>query len=362
MRKLKVDLPTESYPIFVGRQGFEKFAELLGLYGFTAPAVIVTDRHVDTRYGDALQTALAKVSRRVERFVLPAGEKAKTLTTVERILTRLLEGGYHRDLILVAFGGGVIGDVTGFVASVFKRGVRILQLPTTLLAQVDASIGGKTAVNHRLGKNQIGTFYQPRLVWSDVTLLKSLPKKEILCGLGEIFKYGAIRDTELFAFAEQNLSKIFDRDLDVLEEIVYRCSAVKAAIVAQDEKDSDIRMILNFGHTVGHALEACQNYRSISHGEAVLLGMLAESKIAVQGGLLPQAEFKQLERTILSLDLKLKNPPAIDAVLATMQSDKKIAAGKITMILPERIGHVQIVDDVEEKLIRIGVKYLFSLF
>ena len=362
MRNIKIELGENSYPVFISREPFEKFAELLRLYGFNDPIVIVTDTNVSELYGIALKEALGKSAASIDMFTMPAGEKNKTLKTAEKLLSHLLERQFNKKLILVALGGGIVGDLTGFVASVFKRGVRFIQVPTTLLAQVDASIGGKTAVNHSFGKNQIGTFYQPKLVWSSLTVLGSLPKKEIICGLGEIIKYGVIADENLFTLVNEKLSAIFNCDPDLLEEIVYACSEVKAKIVEKDEKEKNIRMILNFGHTVGHALETAMNYKRISHGEAVLYGMLAESKIAVDSGLMAKPDFNRIKNLLIELALKPKFNASVERIMECMWADKKITSDKIRMILPKRIGDVLIVDDVDKKRIRSGLKYLFSVY
>jgi len=268
-------------------------------------------------------------------------------------LTQMLELGCDRNSVVLAFGGGVVGDIAGFVASVYKRGIPYLQVPTTLLAQVDSSLGGKTGVNHPLGKNMIGTFYQPKMVWTDLTVLQTLPKREIVCGLGEIIKYGVIKDAELFKLVEDRLHEIVALDLELLQEIVLRCCQIKAGIVAEDEKETGPRMVLNFGHTIGHALEAEMGYKKISHGEALLLGMLAESRMALNLNILDIGDFQRIERLISRFELSGKlNRVEVGRLLKFIKADKKSSSGHTKFVLPRKIGEVEIVDEVSEDLIR----------
>jgi 3-dehydroquinate synthase len=359
MIKLKVDLGERSYPIFIGTGILQKLGEMCQLYGFGQQVVLITDTNVQKLYAPVLARNFKGVINQVETVVLPPGEKSKSLATVDKIITKMLEAGCDRNVTVLAFGGGVIGDVAGFAASIYKRGVPLVQVPTTLLAQVDASVGGKTGVNHPLGKNMIGTFYQPKMVWMDLDVLKTLPGREIVCGLAEIIKYGIIRDGDLFTLVEENLDKILTLDPALLEEIIKRCCEIKAAIVAKDEKESGLRMILNFGHTVGHALEAAAGYKKISHGQAVLLGMLAESKIAVNSKVLSSEEFRLIKNLILLISrankIKMVNE---NEIFKFMKSDKKALQGDLRFVLPKRIGEVFIVDNLQAKEIKSGIKFI----
>ncbi len=358
MTNLKVNLGPHSYPIFIGEGILAKLGEMLKLYNLSEQVVVITDDRIHQLYGQKMRDSLNDQVKKFDTIVLPEGESTKSLANVEKIITRMLELGCERGAAVLAFGGGVIGDLAGFAASIYKRGVPLVQAPTTLLAQVDASIGGKTGVNHPLGKNMIGTFYQPKLVWSDLALLKTLPRKEIICGLGEIIKYGVIRDLALFTLVEQNLEKILALDLTLLQEIVTRCCEIKARIVAADEKERDLRMILNFGHTIGHALEAALEY-TVTHGEAVLLGMLAESKIALDLGTLSTEEFNRIRALILRLDVHFKIKDVNKLGLYNfMQADKKTVQGKVQMVLPKKIGEVFVADKVEKKTIDEGIDAL----
>lgn len=361
MINFKVELGGRSYPIFIGAGILQKLGEMLRLYGFDRQILIVTDRTVLKLYGQVLTSGFNNVLHHFDSIVLPPGEKSKRLSNVEKIITKMLETGYDRKAAVLAFGGGVIGDLAGFAASIYKRGVPFIQVPTTLLAQVDASIGGKTGVNHPLGKNMIGTFYQPKMVWIDLDVLKTLPRREILCGLAEIIKYGVIWDSSLFRVVEENLEKIFARDMSLSEELVKRCCEIKAAIVSQDERESGLRMILNFGHTVGHALEAAAGYKKISHGEALLLGMLAESKMALDSSFLDIEEFNRIQTLMSTLNPqnRIKNMYA-NELFKFMNTDKKTVEGKLRFVLPKKIGEALVVDNLDRKVIQDGVKFILN--
>ena len=361
MNKVLVELGDNSYPIFIGENILENLGEMLKLYNFSRQVVVITDSNVSKHHEEALSKSLNTSLKSFELITIPAGERSKSFRTIENIVTKMLELGCDRQTAMLAFGGGVVGDITGFVASIYKRGVAYLQIPTTLLAQVDSSVGGKTGVNHPLGKNMVGTFYQPKMVWTDLMLLRTLPKNEIVCGLGEIIKYGIIKDSELFEQVAGNLEKILALDLELLQEIVMTCCRIKAEIVAEDEKEAGLRMNLNFGHTIGHALEAEMGYKKISHGEAVLLGMLAESRMALSLKMLNKEDFLRIEGLIAKFNLsdELKNID-LERLLEFISSDKKAASGKIRFVLPRKIGEVEIVKYIESSLIKSAMKYVFS--
>ena len=359
MIKLKVDLGPRSYPIFIGEGILEKLGEMGQIYGFGKKIVVITDTNVDRILGTEIRKSLKGVWPCFEIVTVARGERAKTLANAERIVTRMLELGCERSTAVIAIGGGVVGDLAGFVASVYKRGVPLIQVPTTLLAQVDASVGGKTAVNHRLGKNMIGTFHQPSLVWIDLSVLRTLPKREINCGLGEVIKYGIIEDADLFTLIEENLDNIFALEPSLMQEIVKRCCEIKSAVVSKDERDRGLRMILNFGHTVGHALEAALGYKRIAHGEAILLGMLAESKVALDLGLLGRGDWDRIQRLIEEFALADKLADLnVDEVIQFMLDDKKVLDDKLRLPLPSEIGRTEIVESLEHDLLRAGLAYL----
>lgn len=356
MNKLSVELGESAYPIFIGEGILGNLGEMLELYNFSGQVVVVTDSNVNKYYGEALIKSLNFSKKSSQLISIHSGEGSKSFRTIDKIVTQMLEFGCDRNSVVLAFGGGVVGDIAGFVASVYKRGIPYLQIPTTLLAQVDSSIGGKTGVNHPLGKNMIGTFYQPKMVWTDLAVLQTLPKREIICGLGEIIKYGVIRDPELFNLVEENLEEIVALDLELVQEIVMHCCQIKAGIVAEDEKETGPRMVLNFGHTIGHALEAEMGYKKISHGEAVLMGMLVESKIALGLKILNKDDFLRIEGLIAKFNLsgKFKNID-LKRLFEFIKSDKKSSSGHTKFVLPRKIGEVEIVDEVEEDLIRMSL-------
>jgi 3-dehydroquinate synthase len=360
MINLKVELPDNSYPIFIGSDLLARLAEMLDLYGLSTNAMLITDSNIDPLYGDDMMQSLRDSFAMLEKFVLPAGEKAKTMQSVNDILTAMLTSGFDRRALVIALGGGVVGDVAGFAASIYKRGINYIQVPTTLLAQVDSSIGGKTGVNHRLGKNMIGTITQPKMVWSDLSVLATLPRREILSGLAEIIKYGIIRDADLFKLVETHLEKILALDDQILPDVIYRCSQIKADIVSLDERESGLRMILNLGHTVGHALETALGYKRISHGEGVLLGIIAESRMALELGILDRQEFDRIVGLISRLKVHRKIVEiADDRLIQHMQGDKKAAKGKIRFVFPTAIGETCTSDDLKADVIRSGLDYLW---
>ena len=285
-------------------------------------------------------------------LALPDGERTKSLKWVARVLNELLRRRYERKAWLVALGGGVVGDLAGFAASIYLRGIPFVQVPTTLVAQVDASIGGKTGVNHLLGKNLIGTFYQPKLVLIDPGALRTLPPREYRAGLAEVIKYGVIADAEFFEFLERGMAQILKLEPAALHRVIRTSCAIKAAVVAEDEREGDRRRILNFGHTVGHALETLGGYRRYTHGEAVAIGMVVAARLAERLGLAGASVGMRIraliERTGLPADLPPRSAPAL---LRALRQDKKVQDRRIHFVLPDRIGHV-IVRPVEEPEIR----------
>ena len=304
-------------------------------------AFLLTDRNC-LRYARSVEAFLVQAGMDVTVLALPAGEAQKTLATAGRIYDRMARAGMDRKSILVAVGGGVITDVGGFVASTYMRGIPSILVPTTLLGQVDAAIGGKTGVNLSHGKNLVGTFSQPSLVLCDPEALKTLPRREYVSGLGEVVKYGMIRDAALFEVLEKNIEGIRARDAAVLDEVVYRCAVIKADVVSRDERESGGRAILNYGHTIGHALEAAGNYRALHHGEAVSIGMEAEAVIAMKLGIAPLEVLAAQNRLLklCGLPTRARKLPQ-KKVLAALKLDKKNVAGKTRFVLPEAVGKVR---------------------
>jgi len=351
MRKIRVRLGSNSYDIYIGSGLLMQTGHWLKENGFAGRLVIITNPIVKRLYGNALKQSLAKEGFKVTVLQVPDGEEQKSLEVAGRLYNELTDFYCERTTPILALGGGVIGDLTGFVAATYLRGVPLIQIPTTLLAQVDSSIGGKVAVNHGQLKNKIGAFYQPRLVISDISTLSTLPTKEFVGGLAEVIKYGVIGDGDFFAYVERNLDQIKSLDERLLEEIVYRSSQIKAEIVEKDEKDLGLRNILNYGHTVGHAIESASDFK-VEHGKAVALGMLAAGRISNKLGLLDKNELIRLKVIIQRADLTTELPNLeVEKIIQAIKHDKKILRGKIRFILPKALGSVFITDEVNLSLV-----------
>jgi 3-dehydroquinate synthase len=346
MHSIPVQLGHASYDILVDCGAFEHLEQHLDAAGLKGPFLVVSQPRIFKAVGRPLK-------KKFPIALMPDGERAKTLKTVSRLLDRMVQLKLTRQSTIIAVGGGVVGDVSGFVASIYMRGIPVVQVPTTLLAQVDSSIGGKTGVNHRAGKNLIGTFYQPSLVISDPLVLQSLPEREYASGLYESLKYGIIRDPELFADFERNNALFLKRDPEAVGRLVARCAAIKADVVMSDEKESDLRRILNFGHTVGHGLEAAARYTRIKHGEAVGYGMIAAARIGRALDKLTDGDCARIEGTIAAIGrLPALNGLKSKDVLNALQHDKKVRDGAVHFVLPRGIGRVEITPDVPFNLVR----------
>jgi 3-dehydroquinate synthase len=320
-------------------------------------AVIVSNPTVYQGYGGRARASLRRAGFRVEKIIIPDGERYKTLKTAESVYTSLIETRIERKDVIVALGGGVIGDLAGFAAATFLRGLNLVQVPTTLLAQIDSSIGGKTGVNHRLGKNLIGSFYQPALVIIDPAVLSTLPAREMNSGLFEALKYGIIRDSGLFDRLVTNIQAVKHGDLDELMILIAACCQIKADVVREDERESGLRRILNFGHTVGHALEAVTNYRRFRHGEAVGHGMRVAARIAEMMELLSPDHREAIHCAILQIGRipSARNLAHRDIILAMMR-DKKTEGGNIAFVLPVEVGSVVVRSDIDLGTIRQALK------
>jgi 3-dehydroquinate synthase len=338
VRTLTVALGERSYPIHIGERILERCTELLPAL-LSPRAVVVTNPIVADLHLDALRSALAAAQIRLDAIVVPDGEKHKDWETLYSVLTRLLELGAERSTTLLALGGGVIGDLAGFAAASYRRGIPFVQMPTTLLAQVDSSVGGKTGINHPLGKNMIGAFYQPRAVISDTATLATLPEREYLSGIAEIVKCAAVRDLALFEWLEANVERLVAREAAAIEHAVLQSCRIKAEVVASDERESGERALLNFGHTFGHAIETATGYAGWLHGEAVAAGMVLASRLsALVTGLPPAAEHRLValvRRARLPVD-----PPGLDLSiwLQAMAHDKKTDRGDLRFVLLESLG------------------------
>ncbi len=347
MKTVHVDLGERSYNILIQPGLLAQLAQQLERLPFSFRLFLISNPVVYSLFGERLLEQLREHGFDVTEILLPDGERAKTLDTVERAYMDLSSHGADRQSAVLALGGGVTGDIAGFVAATYMRGIPYLQIPTTLLAQVDSSVGGKTGVNHRAGKNMIGAFYQPALVCIDPETLLTLPEREFRSGLFEVIKYGLIYDAEFFAFLERELEKIQRRVPEALEKVVARCCEIKSEITARDEKELDLRRILNLGHTFGHGLEAACEFREVTHGEAVAYGMMAASHLSQRIGLLDADSCRRIVEAILRIgDLPSINTVPTQKVLDAMKLDKKRRGDRTVVILLEEIGRAVIRDDV----------------
>ena len=359
MQEITVGLDNRSYPIKIQEGQLGMIGSDLAKRNFGKRYIIVADDYVAGLFGGQLQDSLAGAGLDCDLITFPRGEASKHLATVADLASRLAQLGVDRKDALIALGGGVTGDITGFLASSYMRGIPFVQVPTTLLAQVDSSVGGKTGVDIPEGKNLVGAFYQPKCVYIDSLVLKSLPATELLNGLAEVIKYGVIWDADFFSFLSDNREAILALDLPVLEKVIARCCAIKAEVVAADERESDLRRILNYGHTIGHAVEAASGY-SLDHGLAVAIGMVAVNGIAVGKGLISHETASQVRQLIGGYGLPVEIPAGYDCseIKGYLKTDKKTIGGRPFFVLPTRIGKVVITDDVAEDLVDqvIGIK------
>ena len=340
MQSLTVNLGVRSYPIHVGMRLLEQAGELLRQAGLRGKVAVVTNPTVAQLYLDSLNDALRLADFTVVPILVPDGEGHKSLKSLATIYDRLVAERLERGSCILALGGGVIGDLAGFAAATYLRGVPYVQVPTTLLAQVDSSVGGKTAVNHEDGKNLIGAFYQPKLVLIDIAVLRSLPKRELTAGLAEVIKYGVIEDAALFSLLEQSIDKIIGLNEEMLTRIIATSCAIKARVVEADEREDDYRAVLNFGHTIGHALEAATGYRKFLHGEAVGVGMVKAATLSVNQRFCDVASLKRVVALVQKAGLPVEIPPEVASasLIQAMEIDKKVAGGKIKFIMCEGIG------------------------
>lgn len=348
MKTVQVALDDRSYDIVIGTALLEQSGEKIAALVKGRQILIVTDSNVGPLYADIVRQSLEAQHFQVAIYTIPAGESSKSWQNAEAILTVLLEKQYHRDCCVIALGGGVVGDLAGFVASIYQRGVDFIQIPTSLLAQVDSSVGGKVAVNHALGKNMIGSFYQPKFVLIDLDVLSTLEQRHWKNGLSEVVKYGVIYDADFFHFLKQNAVPLLNRDVALSAEMIASCCQMKAQVVALDEKESGVRAKLNYGHTIGHGLELAGHYQGNLHGEAVAVGMVLAARYAAKinlcDALVEQAILELLE--IFQLPIHVEHALPIGEILDGILLDKKVQEGQLVLILPTAVGHVEIVKGV----------------
>ncbi len=349
MRTLKVNLEDRSYPIYIGSD-VSHDNELYSKHISSKKIALITNEQIADLY-------LSEISQTLNAFdlktlVLPEGETEKNLETVGKAVEFLSDNGIDRDSSIIAFGGGVIGDITGFVASSYMRGIKFLQVPTTLLAQVDSSVGGKTGVNINTGKNLIGSFYQPSAVIADTRYLNSLEPNRLSEGLAEVIKYGLIRDENFFKWLCKNTNRILALEPEFMAHLIERCCQIKAEIVSEDEREGSIRAILNYGHTFGHAIESLTDYSVYTHGEAVSIGMVMAASMAERMGMLSQADKKDITNLLESVNLPTKKPDLnSNDFLESMKRDKKVQDGEIRLILLESIGRAIISNDYPNEIL-----------
>jgi 3-dehydroquinate synthase len=351
MKRISVNLSSRKYDILIAPGLLNELGIHLKELDLSSNIVLITSPDIGHLYGRKLAQDLNTAGFCVSTFEIREGEQSKSLDTADRLYYNLSDINAERSTPVLALGGGVIGDLAGFVAATYQRGIPFVQLPTTLLAQVDSSIGGKVAVNHGVLKNNIGTFYQPSLVISDTATLKTLRPQEFANGLAEVIKSAIIKDGDFFSYLETNLTKLKALDDEVLVETVYRTATIKANVVAKDELDKGIRNILNFGHTIGHGIEAASRFQ-ISHGEAVAIGMVGSATISNRMGLLPSTELKRIVAILKAAGLPTEMLTNYhEAITRAIKHDKKIIDGKIRFVLPTIIGETTITDKLEHSLL-----------
>lgn len=346
MHQLTVALDERSYPIFIGTNLLSNIA-LFAPYIHGRQVCIVTNESIAPLYLESLKNTLS--AYQVDVVILPDGESFKNLETLNLIFSGLLTAKHNRTTTLIALGGGVVGDMTGFAAACYQRGVNFIQIPTTLLSMVDSSVGGKTGVNHAMGKNMIGAFYQPQAVIADIGLLKSLPDRELSAGLAEVIKYGLISDYDFFVWLEHNIDKVMARDEGALSYVVQRSCQNKADVVSQDEHEGGIRAILNLGHTFGHAIETAQGYGNWLHGEAVAAGTVMAADLSMRRGALTQAELDRITEIFTKFNLPIKAPSDMspEQFMSLMGVDKKVLDGKLRLVLLESMGKAVVTSEID---------------
>jgi 3-dehydroquinate synthase len=364
MSNIIVSLPQKSYEIAIASGILSQLGEKMKQLKLDKKVLVISNPEIFDYYGGNCLQSLEKAGFEVYEHLISAGEVYKNLQSVEQIYDAALEHHLERSSTLVALGGGVIGDLTGFAAATWLRGINFVQVPTSLLAMVDASIGGKTGVNHPQGKNLIGAFYQPKLVLIDPDLLQTLPEREFRAGMAEVIKYGVIWDADLFAQLEQanDIDRFESIEPELLNTILVRSCQAKAEVVSQDETEAGLRAILNYGHTIGHAIESLTNYQTFVHGETVALGMIAAGEIAIQMGYWKETSGNRQHDLIVKAGLptKVSAEVTVKDILETIKNDKKVKSGKVRFILPTKIGEVKITDKVASDVVKEAVLSLIE--
>ena len=363
MQQIRVELDKNSYPIYIERGSLSGLGDFLKRNMSLSKMALVTNSTINSLYGDTVRESLRSANIEVETTEVPDGEEAKSLECLGKLFDAFVDFRMTRQSGVVALGGGVVGDLAGFAAATFMRGIPFVQIPTSLIAQVDSSVGGKTAVNHPSGKNLIGAFHQPKFVLIDVGVLETLPEREFKSGLAEVIKHGLIMDSELFEYMEGDLMKILDLDMNSIQQLVSRSCKDKATIVEQDEKERNVRAVLNYGHTVGHSIEAVTGYKVFRHGEAVAIGMTVAARLAVNMGILDKDCAERQDRLLAAYGLPTTFPDLdMGEIMETVYLDKKIkGSGKPRFVLLKDIGKAIIVEDVTDDQIREAINEVSPL-
>ncbi len=350
LQTVPVVLGARSYDIEIGTGLLARCGETIAALVKGRQIAIVTDNNVGPLYGDVVQQSLEQQGFQVVTITIDAGEPSKSWDNAEQILTVLLKHQFHRDSCIIALGGGVVGDLAGFVASIYQRGIGFVQIPTSLLAQVDSSVGGKVAVNHALGKNMIGSFYQPKAVLIDLDTLQTLEQRHWQNGLAEVVKYGVVYDAAFFAFLQEHAEAILKRDTAYIAEMIAQCCRLKAEVVALDEREGGVRAKLNYGHTIGHGLELAGHYQGYLHGEAVAVGMVLAARYAAEQGMCDTTVEQKVTALLqqFALPTTVEQSLSQEEILQSMLLDKKVQDGALVFILPRTIGTVDIVKGVPQ--------------
>lgn len=352
-----VDLAERGYDIRIGASVLDQAGQFLAERGRPSHALIITDEHVEQPHAVSVAESLSKKLKKVDLIVVAAGEESKSIETASALWNGMLELKVDRKSVVVAVGGGVVGDLAGFVAATYARGIGFLQVPTSLLAQVDSSVGGKVGINLPEAKNMVGAFLQPLGVLIDTQTLDSLPEREYRAGFGEVVKYGVILDAALFDYLETHAAALLARQPEPLAHVIARCCRLKADIVQQDEREeTGLRAVLNYGHTFGHAVETLTGYGTLLHGEAVAIGMICASRLAERLGRVDAQFTARQQRLLEAFGLSVKMPDLDpEKALATMMHDKKVQHGRLRMIVPDRMGHVDLLEDVHPDDVRAAL-------
>ena len=355
MKKVRLNLGERSYNIFIGPGAIKKLPELLKRLGGGSPVVVITDSVVASKTAGVTSPVLSALPNEVFRFQVPSSERSKSIEVFQETVQKITRKTRTHRPVIIALGGGVVGDLAGFIAATFRRGVPLVQVPTTLLSQVDSAIGGKVGIDLPEAKNLVGAFYQPAFVLADSDLLGTLPPRQIRNGMAEIIKYGVIASGELFSYLEKNMGDMLALKKKPLEAVIGECVSIKARVVEKDELDrKDVRIALNFGHTLGHAIEAASGYsKAYNHGESVALGMILAGEIALRLEMMKEKDLKRLKELIRKAGLPLKcRGVSVRDILNAHRYDKKFIAGANRLVLPRRIGRVEVVEDIPRLLIK----------